>query len=36
MYHDIGLSRSYNVVTKQTINYPEKTVNVALHFLPKK
>lgn len=36
MYHDIGLSRSYNVVPKQTINYQEKTVNVALHFLPKK
>jgi outer membrane protein assembly factor BamA len=36
MYHNIGLSRSYNVVPKQTINYPEKTVDVALHFLPKK
>jgi outer membrane protein assembly factor BamA len=36
MYHDIGLSRSYNVVPKQTINYREKTVDVALHFLPKK
>jgi len=36
MYHDIGLSQSYNVVPKQTINYPGKTVSVALHFLPKK
>src|SRR5207245_9561661 len=36
MYHDIGLSRSYNVVLKPTIDYQEKTVTVALHFLPKK
>ncbi len=36
MYHDIGLSRSYNVVPKQTIDYQEKTVTVALHFVPKK
>ena len=36
MYHDIGLSRSYNVVPKQTINYEEKAVTVSLHFVPKR
>jgi outer membrane protein insertion porin family len=36
MYHDVGLSRSYNVVPKQAINPREKTVTVALHFILKK
>lgn len=36
MYHDIGLSRSYSVVSKQNVDRQDKTVNVALHFVPKK
>ena len=36
MYHDIGVNRSYSVVPKQTVNRQEKTVDVALHFVPKK
>ncbi len=36
MYHDVGLSRSYSVVPKQAVNPQEKTVTVALHFVPKK
>jgi outer membrane protein assembly factor BamA len=36
MYHDIGVSRSYSVVPKQTVNQQEKTVTVALHFVPKR
>ncbi len=36
MYHDIGLSRSYSVVPKQNVDRQNKTVNVALHFVPRK
>ncbi len=36
MYHDIGLSRSYSVVPKQNVDHQNKTVNIALHFVPKK
>lgn len=36
MYHDIGLSRSYSVVPKQNVDRQSKTVNVALHFVPRK
>ena len=36
MYHDIGLSRSYSVLSKQNVDRQDKTVNVALHFVPKK
>jgi len=35
-YHDVGLSRSYSVVPKSTIHREERTVNVALHFVPKR
>lgn len=36
MYHDIGLSRSYSVVPKQNMDRQNKTVNIALHFVPRK
>src|SRR5690348_14248489 len=36
VYHDIGISQSYSVVQKQSVNPQEKTVDVALHFVPKK
>jgi outer membrane protein assembly factor BamA len=36
MYHDIGLNRSYSVVPKEKVNAEEKTVTVALHFVPKR
>jgi outer membrane protein assembly factor BamA len=36
LYHDFGLSQSYSVVPKQTIDYQQKTVNITLHFVPKK
>ena len=36
MYHDIGLSRSYSVVPKQNVDHQSKTVNVVLHFVPRK
>jgi outer membrane protein assembly factor BamA len=36
MYHDIGLSQSYSVVPKRHVNQQEKTVDIALHFVPKK
>lgn len=36
LYHDFGLSRSYSVVPKQVVDRQQKTVNVALHFVPKK
>lgn len=36
MYHDIGLSRSYSVVPKQTMDPQNRTVSIALHFVPKK
>lgn len=35
MYHDIGLSRSFKVIPKATVNSEDKTVAVALHFVPK-
>jgi outer membrane protein assembly factor BamA len=35
MYHDIGLSGSFNVIPKATVNSEDKTVAVALHFMPK-
>jgi outer membrane protein insertion porin family len=35
MYRDTGLHRPYNVVPKESINQQEKTVSVALHFMPK-
>ena len=35
MYRDFGLRGSYDVVPKETIDRQEKTVNVALHFVPK-
>ncbi len=34
-YRDIGLRGSWNVVHKQSINQQDKTVSVALHFMPK-
>jgi outer membrane protein assembly factor BamA len=36
LYHDFGLSRSYSVIPKQTVNRQQKTVNVTLRFVPKK
>jgi len=36
MYHDIGLSRSYSVVPKQNMDRQNKSVDIALHFVPKK
>lgn len=35
MYHDIGLSQSFKVIPKATVNPQDKTVAVALHFVPK-
>jgi outer membrane protein insertion porin family len=35
MYRDVGLPRPYNVVPKTTVNPQDKTVNIALHFMPK-
>ncbi len=35
MYHDVGLRVPYNVIPKQEVNTEEKTVSVALHFVPK-
>ena len=35
MYHDVGLKVPYNIIPKQSINQQEKTVDVALHFVPK-
>ena len=35
-YHDVGLSQSYSVVPKQAVNRQDKTVSVALHFVPKR
>jgi len=35
MYRDVGLRRPYNVVPKESVNQQEKTVSVALHFMPK-
>jgi outer membrane protein insertion porin family len=35
MYRDVGLRRPYNVVRKESVNQQDKTVSVALHFMPK-
>jgi len=35
LYHDFGLSHSYSVVPKQTVDRQQKTVNITLHFVPK-
>jgi outer membrane protein assembly factor BamA len=35
MYRDVGLRRPYSVVRKESINQQDKTVSVALHFMPK-
>ena len=35
MYHDVGLRVPYNVVPKEAVDQEEKTVSVALHFMPK-
>jgi outer membrane protein assembly factor BamA len=35
MYHDVGLRVPYNVIPKQEVNQTDKTVSVALHFVPK-
>jgi outer membrane protein insertion porin family len=35
MYRDVGLRRPYDVVRKESINQQDKTVSVALHFMPK-
>lgn len=34
-YRDVGLRRPYDVVRKESINQQDKTVSVALHFMPK-
>jgi len=36
MYRDITLSKSLNVVPKQSVNPTDKTVSVFLHFVPKR
>lgn len=35
-YHDVGLSQSYSVVPKAIIDRQTRSVNIALHFVPKK
>jgi outer membrane protein insertion porin family len=35
MYRDVGLRRPYNVIPKELVNQQDKTVSVALHFMPK-
>jgi outer membrane protein assembly factor BamA len=35
MYHDVGLRVPYNVIPRQEINQQDKSVSVALHFVPK-
>jgi hypothetical protein len=35
MYRDLGLRHPYNVVRKESVNQQDKTVSVALHFMPK-
>jgi len=35
MYRDVGLRHPYNVVPKELVNQQDKTVSVALHFMPK-
>jgi outer membrane protein assembly factor BamA len=34
-YRDVGLRRPYNVVPRENVNQQDKTVSVALHFVPK-
>jgi outer membrane protein insertion porin family len=36
MYRDVTLSKSLNVVPKQSVNQKDKTVSVFLHFIPKR
>jgi outer membrane protein assembly factor BamA len=36
MYRDVTMSRSFNVVPKQSINQQDKTVSMFLHFIPKR
>jgi outer membrane protein insertion porin family len=36
MYRDVTLSKSFNIVPKQTVNQNDKTVFVSLHFMPKR
>lgn len=35
MYRDVGLRHPYNVVPRENVNQQDKTVSVALHFMPK-
>ena len=35
MYRDVGLRHPYHVVPKESVNQQDKTVTVALHFMPK-
>jgi len=35
IYRDTTLSRSYNIAHKETLNPQDKTVTLALHFVPK-
>lgn len=35
IYRDVGLQVPYDVVPKQSVNSQDKTVSVALHFVPK-
>ena len=35
MYHDVGLKIPYNIASKESVDRDEKTVSVALHFVPK-
>ena len=35
IYRDTALSRSYNIAHKETLNPQDKTVTLALHFVPK-
>ena len=35
MYRDVGLHQSYSIVPKPELNTEDKTVSVALHFVPK-
>lgn len=35
LYRDLALSQSFNVAPKKTVNQQDKTVSVALHFVPR-
>jgi outer membrane protein assembly factor BamA len=35
MYRDVGLKVPYNIIPKQSVDQQNKTVDVALHFVPK-